>query len=828
MTEQYHNFGQTTLITGITATATTLTVNNAAEFPIIGNFDIVVTQVDSNGNMLVINDVPVNAEIMSVTSVSGNVFTVIRGQEGTLAVSHSAGEIVANVLTAGRINNLQSSIPITPSASFLPNFRAAIANVKNGTSDTKIVVIGDSTSIGYGSTTTTTAMRYNGYPNKLAAYFASSGINAEANGWIGDGGLNSTSPSSTLDGRIVVGSGWSETGIEFPGGCSFQASSTTSNLSFTPTVQVDKFVVTYLQFSGIGTFSYKIGSGSTTNVNCSGTASIQTVTISANLGTNTLNLNWVSGGLVCIIGIDAYNSTIGKQVHIINGGWTGSKSGDWQNVISVLSNTIPNTFLLGQSLTIIQLGINDMNSGVSVASYTSNMQALITACLAAGDVVLMTAEPESTANASAAIQVQFQQAVISLASTNSIGVIDMYGRWVSYTVSNAAGLYYDSTHPNATGYTDVGQAIFNALGQSGEGSGFLPLSGGTVTGPTTFKGGENVWGGFNIYDSTGVTNTVFNQLLSGDLHVSSGSGYGIVLAYPNSTVKLGDALSQNNETYVDIDDGNSQITLWCGGSNVFLDGSGGLYGPNWSLNNNPGYVSALFTNEVDFGNGGYTDPSPGYAYDAKYGGPAGGGSYLGSVNTNASYNVNNVVFTTPSLINYPGGTTKFADSSNNIYSTLATGSLLKSNGTGSAVTAAVAGTDYVKSVATVDATGNSAAVAGTLFTPTTSGSYEIDIILQVTRAATSSSILGGTTSVIIGYTEPDGSVAQTVVAPLFSQAGLIINPSAGNTGNLTTTSSNGIAVIRAKSGVAVTYSIGYSSTGATTMQYSVHLKAKAI
>jgi len=131
--------------------------------------------------------------------------------------------------------------------------------------------------------------------------------------------------------------------------------------------------------------------------------------------------------------------------------------------------------------------------------------------------------------------------------------------------------------------------------------------------------------------------------------------------------------------------------------------------------------------------------------------------------------------------------------------------------------------------ATVDLTGQTAAKgATTIYTPAASGMFRISIVLQVTTAATTSSVLGGATGVTITFTEPDGSIAQSIKPLLTSQAGAVIVPATGNTGNATTTQSQGVGIIYAKTGVAIQYAIGYTSVGATPMAYSAHLKVEAM
>lgn len=83
MVYQYKNFGLSTLSETLDGSETDVDVVNASSFPTSGDF--------------VIN---VEGELMKVTAVSSNTFTVERGAEGTDAVSHPLGAQVKNVLTA--------------------------------------------------------------------------------------------------------------------------------------------------------------------------------------------------------------------------------------------------------------------------------------------------------------------------------------------------------------------------------------------------------------------------------------------------------------------------------------------------------------------------------------------------------------------------------------------------------------------------------------------------------------------------------------------------------------------------------------------------------
>ncbi len=89
-TEKFSNFGFTTLNGGINNSTTSVVVTSAANFPATGNFRIVV-----------------DAELMLVTGVSSNTFTVTRGYESTSAVTHSSGAQVAQVVTSGAIQQFR-------------------------------------------------------------------------------------------------------------------------------------------------------------------------------------------------------------------------------------------------------------------------------------------------------------------------------------------------------------------------------------------------------------------------------------------------------------------------------------------------------------------------------------------------------------------------------------------------------------------------------------------------------------------------------------------------------------------------------------------------
>ncbi|WMC29460.1 hypothetical protein [Escherichia coli] len=94
------NNAESTLASAISATDTSLIVSagTGAEFPdaVAGESYFTLTIIDAATGSEV--------EIVKVTSKSGDVFTIERAQEGTIAKSWSANDYVANMMTAGTLN----------------------------------------------------------------------------------------------------------------------------------------------------------------------------------------------------------------------------------------------------------------------------------------------------------------------------------------------------------------------------------------------------------------------------------------------------------------------------------------------------------------------------------------------------------------------------------------------------------------------------------------------------------------------------------------------------------------------------------------------------
>lgn len=118
------NNAQTVLAAGISSTATSLTVNAGTgtlfPSPVAGTSFFKLTIIDAATGSL--------TEIVHVTARNGDVFTIQRGQEGTVQRAWSANDIVANMMTAGTLSYILGNFqPLDPTLTAL----AALVGVAN-------------------------------------------------------------------------------------------------------------------------------------------------------------------------------------------------------------------------------------------------------------------------------------------------------------------------------------------------------------------------------------------------------------------------------------------------------------------------------------------------------------------------------------------------------------------------------------------------------------------------------------------------------------------------------------------------------------------------
>ena len=103
MTRKYSSISvQTTLATGISNSATTLTVATGTASALLNNATLTAGDVDQF--TLAIDADTINEEIVFATGLSGDTFTIVRGRAGSSAITHSGGASVKHVLTGNDLD----------------------------------------------------------------------------------------------------------------------------------------------------------------------------------------------------------------------------------------------------------------------------------------------------------------------------------------------------------------------------------------------------------------------------------------------------------------------------------------------------------------------------------------------------------------------------------------------------------------------------------------------------------------------------------------------------------------------------------------------------
>ena len=103
MTRKYSSISvETTLASGISNSATTMTVASGTGSALMGG----VTLAPGNTDIFTVAlDVDTqNEEVVYITQVSSDTFTIVRGRAGTSAISHTGGATVKHVLTSDDLN----------------------------------------------------------------------------------------------------------------------------------------------------------------------------------------------------------------------------------------------------------------------------------------------------------------------------------------------------------------------------------------------------------------------------------------------------------------------------------------------------------------------------------------------------------------------------------------------------------------------------------------------------------------------------------------------------------------------------------------------------
>jgi lysophospholipase L1-like esterase len=340
----------------------------------------------------------------------------------------------------------------------------------------RILFLGDSTAAGTGAGSGITASigLTGAFPNNqqsiLAKQLTAAGIPCQNNSFFTDQGTGAVA-YGTFDSRVVLGTGWS---VYFPillGAGGFTGSSVSGTLTFTPSSNTDTAIVFYQNYANNSTFTVSLGGGTAQNgTNPAGTLVYPWKT--TNPATQTLGANavvvTVTATQPVIAGVLAYNSTapaFDLMQWSCVGCTTAPLQPNYYTGVQPVSNNLPQVLAAFQpTLVIIQLTTNDAALNTPLATYTSNIQAAITACKAQGcDVLLQTGVPYSSIIGSISYYAQINSTLKAVAASNNVALTDLFTAFGDYTVATNNGLIYNAQHQLPSGSELIAQFTANFL-----------------------------------------------------------------------------------------------------------------------------------------------------------------------------------------------------------------------------------------------------------------------------------------------------------------------------------------------------------------------------
>lgn len=102
---------ETILASGITSSQTSMVVATGTATTLLGGVTLAAGNVDQF--TVAIDPDTVNEEIVFITGVSGDTFTIVRARAGTTGITHASGATVRHVLTSDDLNFFKTAIQPT-------------------------------------------------------------------------------------------------------------------------------------------------------------------------------------------------------------------------------------------------------------------------------------------------------------------------------------------------------------------------------------------------------------------------------------------------------------------------------------------------------------------------------------------------------------------------------------------------------------------------------------------------------------------------------------------------------------------------------------------
>lgn len=358
-----------------------------------------------------------------------------------------------------------------------PKLLAALQGVKAGTRRGRIVFKGDSTSVGEGGGTGTLGLidaRKSRPSFIVAGLLTAAGVPTFDEAVFGTHGISNFSSGVTLgqyDPRINQSTWKLNEAQEFSGGGLLSSANGSDPITITPNGTFDRYDFVYYRTSEANRKAYfAIGTGAGVFPDTGPGSEGLTALAGGGFGSLAYGMNVARSPLVgqtsastalAVRSWRPFNTGV-PAIDILNHASRGAKAADqasssasnWNN-LDALKYDVPD-------LTVINLGLNDMNTGVSADSYRANLLTIITAAKISGDALLVFPHPASGAfNNNVAA---FHAAAKQLATDQGIAFFSIYEYLgAAFTSALAARMFDGAAHPKAELYAEIGQRITDAI-----------------------------------------------------------------------------------------------------------------------------------------------------------------------------------------------------------------------------------------------------------------------------------------------------------------------------------------------------------------------------
>lgn len=355
---------------------------------------------------------------------------------------------------------------------------AALQGVKAGTRRAKIVWKGDSTSVGEGGGTGTLGLidaRKSRPSFVVAGLLTAAGVPTFDEAVFGTHGVSNFASNVTLaqyDPRINQSTWNLNEAQDFSGGGLLASANGSDPITITPTGTFDRYEFVYYRTSeanrkayfaiGTGTGVFPdTGPGSEGFTALGGGSGFGNFVYGMNAARSPLVGQTSASTALAIRSWRPFNTAL-PAIDILNHASRGAKSADQASSSASNWNNLDALKYDAPDLTVINLGLNDMNTGVSADAYRASLLTIITAAKISGDVLLLFPHPASGSfNNNVAA---FHAAAKQLAADQGIAFFSIYEYLgAAFTSALAARMFDGAAHPKAELYAEIGQRITDAI-----------------------------------------------------------------------------------------------------------------------------------------------------------------------------------------------------------------------------------------------------------------------------------------------------------------------------------------------------------------------------